>query len=242
MPPSPIELGAYRKIVILTGAGVSKASGLPTYRGEGGLWSRPEVAQFNDARALDRDPAGLWAFFGELRSKVRVAPPNPAHEALARVEQRLDASQRMTVITQNVDELHQRAGSVNVVELHGSLFRTRCTNVRCRSVPFHDEHSYESPPLCPQCHSPLRPAVTLFSEAIDVDAEWQSKLALRDCQLFLAIGTSGSVSPASNFVRSAAYEGALTVFINTEPMNPINDAFARTILGRAEDVLPSLFV
>ncbi len=234
-----INLAKYRKIVIVTGAGISAASGLPTYRGAGGLWDEVDVASHATAAAMEADPGRVWRFFADVRAQIAVARPNAGHQAIARVEQSLRGDQTLTVLTQNVDGLHTLAGSAHVVELHGSLRRSRCT--RCDFARLEDLAS--APALCPQCPScsaPMRPGVVLFDEPLPVEAEWEAKMSLRDCDLFLAVGTSGSVSPASNFVRSAEYFGARTVYVNLEPMVPHNPAFKEVFLGRAEELLPRL--
>ena len=236
---TPIDLGHYRRIVVMTGAGISVASGLPTYRGAGGLWDKVDVRSHATAAAIQADPARVWTFFAEVRAQIAVAHPNVGHLAIAQAERRLRDDQRLTVLTQNVDGLHTLAGSTRVVELHGSLRRSRCT--RCDfSRP---EDLALSPPLCPPCPScsaHMRPAVVLFDEPLSVDAEWESKKALRDCDLFLAVGTSGTVSPASNFVRAAEYAGARTVYVNLERMTPTNPACREVVLGRADEMLPQL--
>lgn len=214
-------------------------SGLPTYRGKGGLWVSANVDQFATAAAIQADPAGVWAFFAPIRQQIGAARPNAAHFALAHAEAALTSEQRLVILTQNVDGLHTSAGSQNVVELHGTLRRSRCTG--CEYV--RDEDLAASPPscpACPDCAAALRPDVVLFDEPLSVDAEWESKKALRACDLFLAVGTSGTVSPASNFVRSAEYAGARTVYVNLEPMSPPNPAFQETHLGPAGVVLPQL--
>jgi NAD-dependent deacetylase len=236
---TPIELGKYRRIVVMTGAGISVASGLPTYRGTGGLWDKVDVQSHATAAAIEADPARVWSFFAEVRAQIAVAHANAGHLAIAQAERRLRDDQQLTVLTQNVDGLHTLAGSTRVVELHGSLRRSRCT--RCDFSRLEDLAS--SPalcPACPNCSAPMRHAVILFDEPLSVDAEWQSKKALRDCDLFLAVGTSGTVSPASNFVRAAEYAGARTVYVNLEPMTPTNPAFREVILGRADELLPQL--
>ncbi|MFT3927706.1 MAG: Sir2 family NAD-dependent protein deacetylase [Myxococcales bacterium] len=236
-----LDLSSYRQIVVLTGAGVSVASGLRPYRGPGGLWEEHEVAGLATAEALERRPDQVRAFFAEARERATLAEPNAAHRALARWEQALPADVRFTLITQNVDGLHQRAGSVRVIELHGSLFSTRCGSPGCGRPRTRESASAGAPSgSCELCGGRLRPDLTLFDEPLDVDAEWQSKQALRECDLFLAIGTSGTVSPASNFVRSAAYAGARTIFVNLEPMRPRNPSFAEEYLGRAEQLLPTM--
>jgi NAD-dependent deacetylase len=237
----PLDIGPYRGIVILTGAGISVASGLRPYRGPGGIWEEGGAGRLAFAHSVDEDSAAAWDLFGPLRGAARAAQPNAAHTVIAELERRCAPPRRVTVITQNIDGLHQRAGSVDVVELHGSVFRTRCHNAKCDLAPFEDDaaHTGEAP-RCPRCSAPLRPDVVLFNEPIPVDAEWRSKRALRDCDLFIAVGTSGTVSPASNFVRSAEYAGARTILVNLEPMSPRNPAFQEEVLGRAEEVLPAL--
>jgi len=236
---TPIDLGNYRRIVVMTGAGISVASGLPTYRGAGGLWDKVDVRSHATAAAVQADPARVWSFFAEVRAQIAVAQPNVGHLAIAQAERCLRDDQRLTVLTQNVDGLHTLAGSTRVVELHGSLRRSQCT--RCDFERAGD--LVLSPALCPPCPScsaPLRPAVVLFDEPLSVDAEWESKKVLRECDLFLAVGTSGTVSPASNFVRAAEYAGARTMYVNLEPMTPANPAFREVMLGRADELLPQL--
>jgi NAD-dependent deacetylase len=240
-PVEPIFLEAYRRIVVLTGAGISVASGLRPYRGPGGLWEEEGVAELANAETLSKDPGAVWKLFGALRPQVRAAKPNPAHLALAQAAQRLPEGTSLTVITQNIDGLHRRAGSPNVVELHGTLARTRCSNTSCDLPPFPDDEPHlDALPTCERCEAPLRPDIVLFDEPLPVDPAWQAKVALRDCDLFLAVGTSGTVSPASNYVRSAAYAEADTILVNLEPMDPPNRYFEEEILGRAEEVLPRL--
>ncbi|MFO0617079.1 MAG: Sir2 family NAD-dependent protein deacetylase [Polyangiaceae bacterium] len=240
---APLHLERYRRVVVLTGAGISVASGLPTFRGPGGLWEREDGpgARGLDAKHLAEDPAGVWRFCAELRAQIRAAAPNPAHLALAAAEAAMPTDATWTVITQNVDGLHQRAGSRRVIELHGALERTRCTSAACETEPFVDASESLDLPLCRACGAPLRADVVLFDEEIPGGAEWHAKRALRECDLFVAIGTSGTVSPASNFVRAAEFARARTVIVNLTPMSPRNPAYDEEILGRAEDLLPELF-
>jgi NAD-dependent deacetylase len=234
-----LDLGQYKRIVVVTGAGISVASGLPTYRGVGGLWDTVDVGSHATAAAIAADPARVWAFFAGVRGQIAGAKPNAGHLAIADAERRLRSDQQLTVVTQNVDGLHSIAGSTRVVELHGTLRQSRCT--RCDYVRAEDLAAVSQDcPACPTCSQPMRPAVILFDEALPVDAEWASKKALRDCDLFIAVGTSGTVSPASNFVRAAEYAGARTIFVNLEAMTPHNPAFQEVVLGRAEEILPNL--
>src|SRR5262249_7813796 len=140
----------------------------------------------------------------------------------------------------NVDGLHSRAGSRSVLELHGTLLRTRCSREGCAQRPFDDDAPHDAAPPCPTCGAPLRPAVVLFEEPIEVDAEVGSQRALRDSDLFLSIGTSGTVWPASSFVRSANYEGAHTITVNLTEPEPNAAPFDEVIVGAAEEVLPEL--
>lgn len=226
-----------RHVVVLTGAGVSVASGLPTYRGLGGLWTKdPSLAE---ALVAGADPKLMWRALASLRTVLAGAEPNPAHHALAAWEKRVvEAGGTFTLVTQNVDGLHQRAGSRNVVEYHGALRRSRCNDPSCTLEPFEDGVAGEAPPPCPRCGGPLRPDVVLFEEMIGAHEEMTAKRALRDCDLFLAAGTSGTVWPAASFVRGAKYAGAHTVLVNLERLD--DDVWDEQHLGPAEALLPRL--
>lgn len=232
-----MNLANFHHIVILTGAGVSVASGLPTYRGSGGLWEREDIARLVEARHLPGSLPGLWRLYSKRRRIALAAEPNPAHVAIAALQaSRPDA---VTLFTQNVDGLHQRAGSPQVAELHGSAFRTRCTNAHCDLPPFDDTRVYDAVPACPRCGSPLRPDVVLFGELLSETVLALAQAALTDCDLFLAAGTSGFVWPAAAFVQVAAQSGAHTVLVNLEAGDAA-DEFDEAMLGRAEEVLPEL--
>jgi NAD-dependent deacetylase len=198
-----IDFSHYTNIVFLTGAGVSVASGIRPFRGPGGLWEEFDPAIYADRAAIEKNPLPLWQLMGSLRTQLKTAQPNPAHIKIAELESQLLPQQQFTLITQNIDGLHQRAGSRNVIEVHGSVHWTRCSNLKCGLARFLDDQSYQDQvPLCSICHAPLRPDIVLFREPLPVEAEWRSKQSLRTCDLFIAIGTSGVVSPASNFVHS----------------------------------------
>jgi len=228
----------YSRIVILTGAGISVASGLPTFRGEGGIYTE-DVEWISDSNNLPGSLPDVWRFYGGRRAQFSEAKPNAGHFAIAELQRRR-GPEAVTVITQNVDGLHQRAGCIDVIELHGSLSKTRCTSVDCTSDPFDDWSVYDAPPPCPVCTSPLRPAITLFNEMLSAEADWKSKRALRDVDVFIAVGTSGMVWPAANFVRSAEYVGARTVYVSKDPMTPPNRSFQRSYIGLAEELLSLL--
>jgi NAD-dependent deacetylase len=235
-----IDLSQYQNIVVLTGAGVSAASGLPTYRGPGGLWEKDDVASLATAEAWKDNPEGVWKLFGGLRSQVRAVEPNAAHTSLARMEELAPGA--FTLITQNVDGLHQRGGSRNVVELHGNIHHTRCSNSDCEFTPFEDAEEHAEPPPCPTCTAPLRPAIVLFGEPLPGGPDHLATRALRDCDLFIAVGTSGTVSPASRFVRSAEYVGARTVLVNLESLQEGGSAFKEHFIGKAEELLARIFL
>ena len=232
-----MNLNDYHHIVILTGAGVSAGSGLPTYRGPGGLWEREDIAKLVEARYLPGSLPGLWQLYSERRRVALAAAPNPAHTAIAALQ--ASRPDTVTLFTQNVDGLHQRAGSPQVAELHGSAFRTRCTSPRCALPPFIDTRSYAAVPTCPQCGSPLRPDVVLFGETLSETVLRQAQTALDTCDLFLAAGTSGLVWPAAAFVQIAAQSGAHTVLVNLEA-GDVAEEFDEVVLGRAEEVLPGI--
>ena len=224
-------------IVVLTGAGVSVGSGLPTYRGPGGLWESDDIAKIVEARFLPGSLPDLWRLYSERRRVALAAEPNPAHLAVAKLQNARPGA--VTLLTQNVDGLHQRAGSPQVTELHGSAFRTRCTNPACGLPPFDDTRSYDAVPVCPRCGFPLRPDVVLFGENLPASALRQSQWALDQCDLFYAAGTSGVVWPAAAFVQIAAQAGAYTVLVNLDAGEGAQE-FDKVHLGRAEDVLPGL--
>lgn len=170
-----------------------------------------------------------------MRKVMREARPNAAHLALARLQRESGCPVR--IVTQNVDGLHQAAGCLEVIEFHGSLLRTRCSH--CSLLPFDDPLGEMRP--CSLCGHLLRPDVVLFGEMIPEAAQLAAFGALMRCDLFLAVGTSGNVSPASNLVERAYMYGAQTVIVNLEPLDPPSPFFQREVLGRAEEVLPGLF-
>ncbi len=232
----PLLTQNYKNIVVLTGAGVSAASGLSTFRGPDGKWQH-ELLAVSDGRRIPELLPEMWRLYGKARAGLRGVEPNAAHFALAKWQRKWNDGRRITLVTQNVDGLHQRAGSPDVTEIHGSLLETRCTNPDCASEPFLDLEIPTEVPLCSVCGHPLRPNITLFHEALPLDAITRVKRALRDCDLFLSIGTSGVVSPASDFVRGAAYAGARTIYCNLTPLD-VTSPFEENLIGRAEEILP----
>ena len=237
-----VNFAQYSEIVVLTGAGISVASGIKPYRGPDGLFEGADGYEYPTVETLDKNPSLIWKQYGAMRYEISQAEPNIAHLTLTKIEEQLSDNKKFTLITQNIDGLHRKSGSKNLVELHGNIFKTRCRNKKCTLTPFYDLNSYnDTLPYCPECGSVLRPDIVLFNESLPVKEEWLSKKALRSCDLFIAIGTSGTVSPASYFVRSAEYAGARTILINLTEMKPHNPAFKEQYLGKAEEIVPELF-
>lgn len=196
------------RVVVLTGAGVSAESGLKTFRDEGGLWEGHDVKKVATPEAFARDPDLVHRFYDARRRQLREVEPNAAHRALARLEH--ESGHDVLLVTQNVDDLHERAGSRDVLHMHGELLKARC--LACGARVEWREDLLPRPP-CPRCGTPaLRPDVVWFGEVpYHLDAIYD---ALWDCDVFAAIGTSGVVYPAAGFVRTARSAGARTIEMN----------------------------
>lgn len=239
-----IRLGDYRNAVFLTGAGVSVASGIRPYRGPDGMWNDEKLVQYSHIDTFRRDPLGVWRHWWKVRELALAARPNAAHLALAELEASRPAGAGFTLVTQNVDGLHQRAGSRALVEYHGTTMRTRCSNPSCRLPPFEDATcSGDAVPACPRCGSPLRPDIVLFGEAIPAGPRDAVQAALERCDLFVSIGTSGTVYPAAMFVSVAKSRGARTVYLNLQSLDALGGtgAFDEELLGPAELLVPRVF-
>ncbi len=222
-------------IVILTGAGISAESGLQTFRGEGGLWEGHRVEEVATPEAFARNPELVQRFYNMRRAKLGdpAVQPNPAHKALALLEAEWPGS--VTLVTQNIDNLHERAGHRAVIHMHGSLDRIRCLACYSENTWLVD---VEPESACPSCTTSgrLRPAIVWFGEmphALDAIAE-----ALSEAALFVAIGTSGNVYPAAGFVAAARADGARTLELNLEP-SAVRTAFHEARHGPAGDVVPA---
>ncbi|MBP7095093.1 MAG: NAD-dependent deacylase [Spirochaetia bacterium] len=235
---------AYRNVVVLTGAGVSVASGIRPYRGPGGLWNDATLARLADIETFVAEPLEVWRHWWKLRELARGAEPNPAHLALAAFERSRSAGSSITLVTQNVDGLHGRAGSRALVEYHGNALRTRCSNPRCSLEPYDDRTaSGDAVPRCPRCGANLRPDIVLFGESIPEAAREAVERALAACDLFVAIGTSATVYPAALFVDIAKRRGARTVYLNLQGLDALGGSgdFDEEILGPAELLAPRYF-
>ena len=221
-------------MVALTGSGISAESGVPTFRdAQTGLWSRYDPQELATPEAFARDPELVWKWYAWRRSLVEGARPNAGHRALADLERRAPA---FSLVTQNVDGLHQEAGSAKVVELHGNIRRSRCP---AEAVPVEPDGTDLPPPLCPNCGSPLRPDVVWFGEALPVAELEAASEAARSCDVLLSVGTSGLVYPAASLPYEALENGAIVVEVNPEP-TPLSASADLLLRGRAGEVLPEL--
>jgi NAD-dependent deacetylase len=240
---TPLPLTADTSVLVLTGAGISAESGIPTFRGAGGFWRGREAMRLATPEAFAREPELVWEFYGERRTHALGCEPNAAHRALAQLEEQL--GDRFFLLTQNVDGLHMRAGSTRLAEMHGRLFETRCSSARCpRPDPFPDMVAPKRVPQCAACGAPLRPNVVWFGEAIENDAmerglAFMDEAAAGGPWVFLAVGTSGAVMPAAMMVDMAKRRGARTVLVSLEGADN-SRAFDEVHLGKAGEVLPRL--
>ena len=232
-----------RAVAVLTGAGISAESGVPTFRGPEGLWRHYRAEDLATPDAFARDPRLVWEWYDWRRGLIATAEPNPAHLALVFLERRCPT---FTLITQNVDGLHRKAGSRSLIELHGNIWHVRCT--RCGVIALNFEVPIPIPPVCAQGASPargagparcgglLRPHVVWFGESLDSLDLDHSIAAIREADLFLIIGTSGVVQPAASFAAHARAAGAYIVEINLAPGSSAEPDV--TLIGRAAEILP----
>ncbi len=235
--PGPLleVLRAAQRITVLTGAGISAESGLPTFRDKlTGLWERYNLDDLVTTEGLRRDPGLVWDWFAEMREAMEQAQPNPAHLALVEMERHVA---EFTLVTQNIDGLHQRAGSSTVHELHGNIFRTICNTDRQVVASWLD--TGVSPPRCPRCNAILRPDVVLFGEMLPQDAWIAAASAAPQSDVFFAIGTSGVVEPAASLAHYAMLGGAVVVQINLD-VKTGSSGQVYAFNARAGQILPAL--
>ncbi len=230
------RLRSASRVTILTGAGVSAASGVPTFRGSGGLWRQFRAEDLATAGAFGRDPTLVWEWYGWRRALVAACHPNPAHEVIARWSREFD---RCTVITQNVDDLHVRAGTAHLIRVHGSLWELSCWR-ECGASPWRDESVplLTMPPVCPSCGGLARPAVVWFGESLPAPA-LDAALQACSCDVFLTVGTSALVYPAAGLVHEARRRGAFSAEINLEP-TPATGEVDVALHGPADQLLPNI--
>lgn len=228
-------LSTARHVVCSTGAGISKESGIPTFRDPAvGLWENYDPMDLATPEGFSRQPATVWRWYASRREKIREAAPNPGHLALVEIEKR---ARRFTLITQNIDNLHRRAGSREVIELHGNIERFRCfdRDHPCEEPP----QGPEIPPLCPTCGSMIRPDVVWFGEMLPKEAIDRAFAEASRCDLMLVVGTSGMVVPAAALPVEAKRGGAVVIEVNPEPseITRVSDLFLE---GPAGEVLPGI--
>ncbi|MBI4667207.1 MAG: NAD-dependent deacylase [Nitrospinae bacterium] len=222
-------------VVALTGAGVSAESGVPTFRGAGGLWENHRAEDLATPEAFMRDPALVWRWYDWRRGLIAPLSPNPGHYALARMEKKF---KQFTLITQNVDGLHSKAGSAAPIEIHGNIWFARC--VQEGTVRENRETPLQViPPVCPNCGGMERPHIVWFGEQLDQDKLGLALEALENCNALIVAGTSGVVQPAASFAGMARSAGAFVIEVNTE-RTPVTAMAHATIRAPSGEALPLL--
>ena len=221
-------------IAVLTGAGISAESGVPTFRGKGGLWENHRPEELATPRAFARDPELVWRWYHWRRGLIARCRPNPAHRALVALERR---TPRFTLITQNVDGLHQAAGSRQVLPIHGSIWHLRCT--ACGTVREDRRLDLPALPTCDDCGGLLRPDVVWFGGSLDPELLQRAWEAARQAEVMLVVGTSAVVQPAAGLAGVAHEAGAAVIEVNLEP-TPNSGWVEVVLLGKAGEILPRL--
>ncbi len=219
-----------KKIAVLTGAGISAESGVPTFRGESGLWKNYKPQELATPRAFGKDPRLVWEWYNWRREIIHPLEPNKGHRFIAELEMNTSS---FTLITQNIDGLHQKAGSKNCVELHGNIWRVRCVR-EGKIFELFDVPLKEIPPQC-ECGSILRPDVVWFGESLDPEVMSIAHNAVRNCDFMMVVGTSAVVQPAASFPLVAKQNGAYVVEINAEK-TPISGMVDESLIGRAGEI------
>lgn len=236
-------VGNSKRVVVFTGAGISAESGIPTFRDPlNGIWARYDPRKLETASAFREDAALVWGWYLWRRAQVAQSLPNAAHFAIAQLAK---TGRVVTVVTQNIDDLHERAGSVDVIHLHGSLEEPKCFACHRAPASLSLENKIVSegvriePPRCPRCNGKLRPGVVWFGETLPASAWKRAVLAAKNCDVLLSIGTSGEVFPAAEIPIIALKAGASVVHVN-----PIGVSLSRShelyLAGRAAECVPNL--
>jgi NAD-dependent deacetylase len=228
-------LSQAQRIAVLTGAGISAESGIPTFRGEEGLWKKYRAEELATPQSFYQNPQLVWEWYDWRRGIFASKEPNPGHLVLAKWEETLPS---LTLITQNIDGLHRRAGSKNILELHGNAWKLRCTK-EGTVAENHDVPLPEIPPHCPDCESLLRPHVVWFGESLDAEIIHKASLLSGTCQVMVVAGTSAIVQPAASLPLAALNAGAKVIEINPEatPLTPYVDF---SLKGNSGEILPLL--
>lgn len=228
------RLAAAHSVAVLTGAGISADSGVPTFRGADGLWRNFRAEDLATPEAFERDPRLVWEWYNWRRELIATKKPNPAHDTVAAMERRFS---RFWLITQNVDGLHRDAGSTKLSEIHGNIWKVRCT--ACSLVEDNRQVPIPLLPACAACGKLVRPHIVWFGESLAQEDIARSYEALESCDVLLIIGTSGIVYPAASFAPVAKSVGAFVVEVNpdTTPNSGVVDV---ALQGRAKDIIPRL--
>jgi NAD-dependent deacetylase len=228
------RIASAQAVTILTGAGISADSGVPTFRGTNGLWRNFRAEELATPEAFERDPRLVWEWYNWRRELIATKQPNDAHRAVASLESRVND---FWLITQNVDGLHRQAGSTKLSEIHGNIWMVRCT--ACAAVT--ENHQVPLPllPHCGQCGGLLRPHIVWFGESLHEENLARCANQLQACDVLLVIGTSGVVYPAAGFAAIAKEAGAYVIEVNLDP-TPQSDLVDIALRGRAKDVIPLL--
>ncbi len=228
----PIHFSNFDRIVFFTGAGLSAESGIPTYRGYGGIWGQYNYEDFACQRAFDRDPEKVWDFHDKRRAAVAASEPNAGHRIIAQIQKEKPETK---IITQNIDGLQTRAGASDIIELHGSLWRVRCDAERTARLDL-------AVPITSRkctCGEYLRPDIIWFEDELNYRVVHRAEQALAQADLIVSIGTSGVVYPAADLPRIAVAAGAVSVEINLED-TPVSDLYQHRLRGKASEVLRTL--
>ncbi|MBH0189291.1 MAG: NAD-dependent deacylase [Nitrospira sp.] len=228
------RLAAAQSIAVLTGAGISAASGVPAFRGAEGLWRNVRAEDLATPEAFERDPRLVWEWYNWRRELIATKKPNPAHTAIAELERRCE---QFWLITQNVDGLHRMAGSQRLSEIHGNIWMVRCTG--CGQVTENRDVPIRILPACKDCRNLLRPHIVWFGESLAEQDLQRSYTALQASDLCLVIGTSGVVYPAAGFASIAKEAGAFVAEINLDRTSQ-SDLIDLSLQGRAKDIVPLL--
>ena len=229
----PIDFNKYKKLVFFTGAGMSKESGIPTYRGKGGTWEEYNYKDYACESAFKKNPDHVLDFHELRRKEAKSCEPHVGHQVVSSVEKN---HSDVTIVTQNIDGMHQRAGSNNVIELHGSLWRVRCG---CSGTREDMGETYEYR-KCPKCSNWLRPDIIWFEDMLDHEVYTKATDIISNSDLFISIGTSALVYPAAGLPMTAKMNGARCIEINID-QTEISTLYHDNLIGKAGDILPKLF-
>lgn len=229
--PTP-RFADFERILFFTGAGLSAESGIPTYRGAGGVWAEYDYEDYACQRAFERDPEKVWDFHDKRRAAVAACEPNAGHRIIAEVQREKPAT---AVVTQNIDGLHRRSGATGVIELHGSLWRVRCDAEHI----VRDDASVPMAPRRCSCGGYWRPDIVWFEDTLSADDLSRARDVLMQCDLLVSVGTSGVVHPAAELPRIAMRSGATTVEINVDD-TPVSALYQHRLRGKASEMLASM--